>query len=81
MGFCWGERLNCLVRPPGYACVRAVADGQYPDEVARSAGTDGTAGAMTDAAVEQGAAEDLGGGGQGGGEPGAGAGDRCMFHS
>jgi hypothetical protein len=35
---------------------------------------------MADAAMEQGAAEDLDGGGQGGGEFGAGLGDRCVFH-
>jgi hypothetical protein len=36
---------------------------------------------MTDVAVEQGAAEDLGGGGEGGGEFGAGIGDQLVFHS
>src|ERR1700681_4033324 len=35
---------------------------RYPDEMALTASTDGAAGAMADAAVEQGAAEDLGGG-------------------
>ena len=56
-----------------------IADGQHPDEVAGSAGTDGAAGAMADAAVEQGAAEDFGGGGEGGGELGAGGGDGLMI--
>src|ERR1019366_1327384 len=46
-----------------------------------SAGADGTAGAMADAAVEQGAAQDLGGGGQGGGQLGAGFGDGYVFHA
>src|SRR6266568_6052434 len=39
-----------------------IADGQYPDEMALTASTGGAAGAMANAAAEQGAAEDLGGG-------------------
>jgi hypothetical protein len=35
---------------------------------------------MADATMEQGAAEDLGGGGQGGGELGARWGDGCLLH-
>ena len=57
-----------------------IADRQYPDEMALTASTDGAAGAMADAAVEQGAAEDLGSGGEGGSELGAGF-DYCfLFH-
>jgi hypothetical protein len=36
---------------------------------------------MADAAMEQGAAEDFGGGGQGGGQLGAGCGDGYVFHA
>jgi hypothetical protein len=57
-----------------------IADGEDPDQVAGAAGADGTAGAMADAAVEEGAAEDLGGGGQGGGESGAGLGDGVLIY-
>src|SRR5437667_10631183 len=46
--------------------------------MALAAGTDGAAGAMADAALEQGAAEDVGGGGEGGGELGEGL--VCTFH-
>ena len=58
-----------------------IADGQDPDEMAGALGADGTAGAMADMAMEQGAAEDLGGGGDGGGEFGAGFRDRYVIHS
>jgi hypothetical protein len=74
-GFLLGGEADLLGASAG------IADGQDPDPVAGSAGADGTAGAMADAAVEQRAAEDFGGGGQCGGEPGAGFGDRCMFHA
>src|SRR5437016_14567329 len=47
--------------------------------MALAASTDSAAGAMADAAVEQGAAEDLGGGGEGGSEFGAGIEDRRWF--
>ena len=57
-----------------------IADGQYPDKMALTSGTDGAAGAMADAAMEQGAAEDLGGGGEGCGELGAGFDDRLLLH-
>jgi hypothetical protein len=74
-GFLCGGEAELLGASAG------IADGQDPDPVAGSAGADGTAGAMADAAMEQGAAEDLGGGGQGGGEFGAGFGDRHVFHA
>jgi hypothetical protein len=57
-----------------------VADRQYPNEMALAAGMDGAAGAMADAAVEPGAAEDLGGGGEGGSELGAGVEDCLLIH-
>ena len=44
-------------------------------------GAGGAAGAVADGAVEQGAAEDLGGGGERGGEFGAGIGDLRLLHS
>ena len=75
MVFCSAERLDLLGASAG------IADGQNPDQVAGSAGADGAAGAMADAAVEQGAALDLGGGGQCSGEFGAGFGDRRVFHA
>ena len=58
-----------------------ITDGQNPDAVALAAGADGTAGGMTDGAMEQGAAEDLGGGGESGGESGTGLMDRFSIHS
>ena len=58
-----------------------IRDSQDPDGMAATIGTNGAAGAVTDSAVEQGAAEDLGGGGEGGGEFGAGIGDQLVFHS
>jgi hypothetical protein len=46
-----------------------------------AAGADVAARAMADAALEQGAAEDVGGGGEGGGEFGEGIeGLVCVFH-
>src|SRR2546422_9412727 len=57
-----------------------IADGQHPDAVAFAAGTDGTAGGMTDGAMEQGAAEDLGGGGESRGESGSGLTDCFLLH-
>ena len=74
-GFLFGGEADLLGASAG------IADGQDPDQMAGSAGADGTAGAMADAAMEQGAAEDFGGGGQGGGEFGAGCGDGYVFHS
>src|SRR5256885_17186016 len=41
-----------------------IADGQDPDEMAGALGADGAAGAMADTAMEQGTAQDLGGGGR-----------------
>ena len=73
-GLLFGGEADLLGAPAG------IADGQDPDQVAGPAGADGTAGAMADAAMEQGSAEDLGGGGHSGGEFSAGFGDRCMFH-
>ena len=73
-GLLFGREADLLGASTG------VADGQYPDRVALTASTDGAAGAMADAAVEQGAAEDLGGGGKGGGELGAGVDDRFLLH-
>ena len=57
-----------------------IADGQHPDEMALTASTDGAAGAMADAAAEQGTAEDLGSGGEGRGEFGAGFDNRLLLH-
>ena len=54
LGFWSARRLNCRGAPA------RVTDGQFPDQVTLSAGADGTAGAMADAAVEQRAAKDLG---------------------
>ena len=58
-----------------------IADSQNPDGMAGAFGANSAAGAVADSAVEQGAAEDLGGGGERGGEFGAGIGDPCVFHS
>ena len=51
-----------------FGTATGIDDGEDPDEVAFARGAGGAAGAMADAAAEQGAAEDLGGGREGGGE-------------
>jgi hypothetical protein len=48
--------------------------------MAGTGGADGAAGTMTDASLEEGAAEDLGGGGESSGEFGGVAEDRVIFH-
>src|SRR5215471_13251486 len=58
-----------------------IGDGQDPDGMAVALGAGGAAGAVADSAVEQGAAEDLGGGGERGGEFGAGHGNLRLLHS
>lgn len=55
-----------------------ITDGQNPDEMAFAAGADGATGAMANAASKQGAAEDLGSGGEGGGNLVTGF-DDCLF--
>ena len=55
-----------------------IADSQYPYRVAFSFGADSTTGAMTNDAVEQGAADDLGGEREGRGDFGALA-ENCFF--
>ena len=57
-----------------------IGDGQDPDRMAGAVGAGGAAGAVPNVAVDQGAAEDLGGGREGGGEFDAGLGDQFMFH-
>ena len=64
-----------------FGAATGIGDGQDPDGMAGALGAGGAAGAVANAAVEQGAAEDLGGGGERGGEFGAGFGDQLMFHS
>jgi hypothetical protein len=73
-GFLFGRETDLLGASTG------IADGQHPDEMALTAGTDGAAGAMADAAAEQGATQDLRGGREGRRELGAGVGDRRVFH-
>jgi hypothetical protein len=48
--------------------------------MALTASTDGAAGAMADAAAEQGATKDFGGGGEGASELGAGFDDCFLLH-
>ena len=55
-----------------------ITDGQYQNGTALSVGADGTAGAMTNDTVEQGAADDLGGEGECRSEFGALA-EECFF--
>src|SRR5215469_9695797 len=64
-----------------FGTAAGIGDCQDPDGMTEALGTGGAAGAVADRAVEQGAAEDLGGGGERGGEFGAGLGDGFMFHS
>lgn len=49
-----------------------VAHGHHPDGMPWAVGADGATGGVTDVAMEQGAAQDLGGGGQLGGKLGTG---------
>ena len=57
-----------------------IADSQHPNEMALTASTGGAAGAMANAAAEQGAAEDLGRGGERRGEFGAVFDNRILLH-
>ena len=57
-----------------------IADRQNPDWMALTVGTDGTTGAMTDEAVDQRAANDLGGEREAVGECGAPAKDSLLIH-
>jgi hypothetical protein len=66
-GFLFGTEADLLGAAAG------IGDGQHGDEMALAAGADGAAEAMADAALEQGAAEDVGGGGEGRGELGEGS--------
>ena len=70
-GLLFGGEADLLVASTG------IADGQHPDEMALTASTDGAAGAMADAAAEQGATKNLGSGGEGGSELGSGF-DDCL---
>ena len=73
-GFLFGAEADLLGAAAG------IGDGQHGDEMAFAAGTDGATRAMADAALEQGAAEEVGGGGEGGGELGEGSeGLVCAF--
>ena len=63
-----------------FGAAARVADGQHPDGMALAAGADGTTGAVADAAMEQGTAEDFGGGGHVSGELGAGGEDPFLIH-
>src|ERR1022692_4342580 len=63
---------------PDEMAFAAGADGQNPDEMAFAAGADGATGAMANAASKQGAAQDLGSGGEGGGNLATGF-DDCLF--
>ena len=73
-GFLFGAEADLLGASTG------IADGEDPDEVAFAGGAGGATGAMTDAAAEQGAAQDLGGGGARGCEFGALGGDCSNVH-
>ena len=73
-GLLFGREAELLVASAG------ITDGQYPDEMALTASTGGAAGAMAYAAVEQGATEDFGSGGEGGSELGAVFDNRLLLH-
>src|ERR1035438_81190 len=70
----FGGEADLLGAPTG------IADGQNPDEMAFATGTDGATGAMANAATQQGAAENLSGGGEGGGNLVASFDDRLFAH-
>src|SRR5580658_3892278 len=74
------HRYLCRVKADLFGAAAWITDGQNPDRMAFAAGANGTAGGMTDGAMEQGAAKDLGGGGQGGGELGARFQDFLLLH-
>lgn len=74
-GYLFGGKADLL------GAAARITDGQNPDAMALAAGTDGTASGMTDGAMEQRAAEDLGGGGQSSGASGAGFTDCFLLHS
>src|SRR5580704_11251108 len=74
------HRYLCRGKADLLGAAARITDGQNPHRVAFAAGADRTAGGMTDSAMEQGAAEDYGGGGQSGGEFGAGLQDRFLIH-
>jgi len=61
-----------------FGAAARVADGQDPDQMAGALRAHGAAGAMADAAAKQGAAKDLGGGGEFGGKLGTGGEDRFL---
>src|ERR1041384_844803 len=61
-GLLFGGEAHLLVAPTG------LADGHPRDDMTLPASTDGAAGAMADAAAEQGATKDFGSGGEGGSE-------------
>ena len=74
-GFLFGAEADL------FGAAAGIGDGQHGNEMTFAAGADGAAGAMADAALEQGAAEDVGGGGEGSGELGEGVeGLACTFH-
>jgi len=64
-----------------FGTAAGVADGEDPDGMSATVGANSAAGAVPDAAMEQGAPEDFGGGGERGSEFGAGIGDELVFHS
>src|ERR1700733_7769887 len=74
------HRYLCRGKADLLGAAARITDGQNPDRVALAASANGAAGGMTDGAMEQGAAEDLGGGGQGGGELGACFQSRFLLH-
>ena len=74
------HRYLCRGKADLLGAAARITDGQNPHRVAFAAGANGTAGGMTDGAMEQGAAEDLSGGGQGGGKLGAPFQDRFLLH-
>ena len=74
------HRYLCRGKADLLGAAARITDGQNPHRVAFAAGANGTAGGMTDGAMEQGAAEDLSGGGQGGGKLGACFQSRLLLH-
>jgi len=75
------DGLLCGAEADLLGAAAGIGDGQHGDEMALAAGADGAAGAMADAALEQGAAEDVGGEGEGSSELGEGIeGLACAFH-
>jgi len=75
------ERFLLAGKAELFGTAAGIGDRPDPDGMSLSLGTNGATRAVTDGAVEQGAAKEVGGGGERGGEFGTGLRDSRGFHS